>query len=39
MHSEPSIFFYIVSSLVLGGGCAYAIWYAHRQEKLNRKKS
>jgi hypothetical protein len=25
--------FYIVTSIVIGGGCAYAIWYASKKEK------
>ena len=33
-----SILFYIVTAIVLGGGCAYALWYVHKQEKLDGKK-
>jgi len=28
-----STLFYIVSGIVVFGGCAYAIWYAGKQEK------
>lgn len=31
--SKMSTLFYIVTAIVIGGGCAYAIWYAKKQEK------
>ena len=30
--------FDVITAIIIGGGCVYAIWYANRQEKLNGKK-
>ncbi len=31
--SEVDMAFYIVTSIVLGGACAYALWYASKRRK------
>lgn len=33
---EKSLIFYIVTSLVLGVGCAYALWYVHKRKQRAR---
>jgi hypothetical protein len=33
-----STLFYIVSAIVVFGGGGYALWYAHKQEKLKNSR-
>jgi len=36
--STHDIVFYIISGIILWGGCGYTIWYALRQEIIKEKK-